>query len=47
MQCPRRWLGMLNGRLLWQLQQLFKTKLLYMDGAFVEDWLALGLTGIP
>ena len=38
---------MLNGRLLWQLQQLFKIKLLNEDGAFVEYWLALALRTIP
>jgi hypothetical protein len=37
----------LNGRLLWQLQQLFKIKLLNEDGAFVEYWLVLALTAIP
>jgi len=36
----------LNGRLQWQLQQLFKIKLLNEDGAFVEYWLALALTTI-
>jgi hypothetical protein len=30
-----------------QLQRLFKIKLLYEDGAFVEYWLALVLTTIP
>jgi hypothetical protein len=39
--------GALNGRLLWQLQRLFKMKLLNVDGAFVEYWLALALTTIP
>jgi len=37
----------LNGHLLWQLQRLFKIKLLNEDGAFVEYWLSLGLTTIP
>jgi len=37
----------LNGRLLWQLQRLFKIKLLNEDGAFIEYWLALELTTIP
>jgi len=37
----------LNGRLPWQLQRLFKIKLLNDDGAFVEYWLALALTTIP
>jgi hypothetical protein len=46
-QRPRRSYGALNGRLLWQLQRLFKLKLLNKDGAFVEYWLALGLTTIP
>jgi len=36
----------LNGRLPWQLQRLFKIKLLNKDGAFVEYWLALALTTI-
>jgi len=39
--------GALNGRLLWQLQLLFKIKLQNEDGAFVEYWLALALTTIP
>jgi len=39
--------GVLNGRLPWQLQRLFKIKLLNEDGAFVEYWLALALTTIP
>jgi hypothetical protein len=39
--------GALNGRLPWQLQRLFKIKLLTEDGAFVEYWLALALTTIP
>jgi hypothetical protein len=38
---------MLSGRLLWQLQPLFKIKLQKEDGAFVEYWLALALTTIP
>ena len=38
---------MLNGRLLWQLQQLFQIKLLNEDGAFVEYWFALFLNSIP
>jgi len=46
-QCPGRWYGALNGRLSWQLQWLFKIKLLNEDGAFVENWLALALTTIP
>jgi len=46
-QCPGRCYGALNGRLPWQLQQLFKIKLLNEDGAFVEYWLALALTTIP
>jgi hypothetical protein len=44
---PGRSYGALNGRLPWQLQRLFKLKLLNKDGAFVEYWLALGLTTIP
>ena len=39
--------GALNGRLPWQLQRLFKIKLLNKDGAFVEYWLALALTTMP
>jgi len=45
--CPGRCYGALNGRLPWQLQQLFKIQLLNEDGAFVEYWLALALTTIP
>jgi hypothetical protein len=36
----------LNGLLPWQLQHLFKIKLLNEDGTFVEFWLALVLTTI-
>jgi hypothetical protein len=39
--------GALNGRLPWQLQRIFKIKLLNDDGAFIEYWLALALTTIP
>jgi len=46
-QRPRRCSGALNGRLPWQLQRLFKIKLQYEDGAFVEYWLALALTTRP
>jgi hypothetical protein len=46
-QCPERWYGMLNGRLPWQLQRLFKIKLPHEAVAFVEYWLALALTTIP
>jgi len=46
-QRPGRWYGALNGRLPWQLQRLFRIKLLYKDGGFVEYWLALALTTIP
>jgi len=46
-QRPGRCYGALNGRLPWQLQRLFKIKLLNNDGAFVEYWLALALTTIP
>jgi len=45
-QLPGRCYGALNGRLPWQLQRLFKIKLLNEDGAFVEYWLALALTTI-
>jgi len=38
---------MLNGRLPWQLQQLFKLKILNKDGAFVKYWIALVHTAIP
>jgi hypothetical protein len=46
-QRPGRCYGALNGRLPWQLERLFKIKLLNEDGAFVEYWLALALTTIP
>jgi hypothetical protein len=46
-QRPWRCYGVLNGRLPWQLQRLFKIKLLNNDGAFVEYWLALALTTMP
>jgi hypothetical protein len=46
-QRPGRCYGTLNGRLPWQLQRLFKIKLLHDDGAFVEYWLPLALTTIP
>jgi len=46
-QRPGRCYGVLNGSLPWQLQQLFKIKLLNEDGAFVEYWSALVLTTIP
>jgi hypothetical protein len=46
-QRPGRCYGARNGRLPWQLQRLFKIKLLNEDGAFVEYWLALVLTTIP
>jgi len=46
-QRPGTSYGALNGRLSWQLQRLFKIKLLNEDGAFVEYWLALVLTTIP
>jgi hypothetical protein len=36
-----------NGCLPWQLQQLFKIKLVNKDGAFVEYWLCLALNTIP
>jgi len=43
-QLPGRCYGSLNGPLLWQLQRLFKIRLLNKEGAFVEYWLALVLT---
>jgi len=46
-QCPGRCYGTLNGHLPWQLQRLFKIKLLHEDGVFVEYWFALALTSIP
>jgi hypothetical protein len=46
-QRPGRCYGVLNGRLLWQLQRLFKIKLQNEDGAFIEYWLAMPLTTIP
>ena len=46
-QRPGRCYGKLNGRLLWQLQRIFKIMLQNEDGAFVEYWLALALTTIP
>jgi len=36
-----------NGLLPWQLQRLFKIKLLNEDGTFVEYWLALSPTTRP
>jgi len=46
-QYPGRCYGVMNGRLPWQLQRLFKIKLQNEDGAFVEYWLALAFTTIP
>jgi len=46
-QRPGRCYGTLNGRLPWQLQRLFKIKLLNEDGAFLEYWFGLALTTIP
>jgi hypothetical protein len=46
-QHPGRCYGALNGRIPWQLQRLFKIKLLAEDGAFVEYLFALALTTIP
>jgi len=46
-QLQGRCYGSLNGPLLWQLQRLFKIRLLNKEGAFVEYWLALVLTTIP
>jgi len=45
-QRPGTFYGALNGRLPWQLQRLFKIKLLNEDGAFDEYWLALPLNTI-
>jgi len=39
--------GALNGRLPWQLQRLFKIRLLNEDGGSVEYWLAVALTTMP
>jgi hypothetical protein len=44
---PGRRSGVLNGRLPWQLQELFKINFQNQDEAFVEYWLALALTTIP
>jgi len=46
-QCPGRCWDALNVRLPWQLQGLFKIKLLNENGAFIEYWLALALSTIP
>jgi len=46
-QYPGRCYDVPNGCLPWQLQQLFKIKLLNEDGAFIKYWLALALTTIP
>jgi hypothetical protein len=46
-QRPGRCYGALNGRLLWQLQRVFKIKLQNGHGAFVEYWLALAFTTRP
>jgi len=46
-QRPVRCYRALIGRLRWQLQLLFKTKLQTEDGAFVKYWLAMALTTIP
>jgi len=46
-QLSGRWCGALNGRLQWQLQRLFKIKLLNYDGAFFEYCVALALTTMP
>jgi hypothetical protein len=46
-QRPGRCYCALNRRLPWQLQRLFKIKLLNEDGAFVEYWLTLVLITIP
>jgi len=47
MQCLGKCYDALNGRLQWQMQRLFKIKLLHEDGPFVEYWLSLALTTIP
>jgi hypothetical protein len=39
--------GAQNGRLPWQLQQLFKIKQQNDNGAFVEYWVSLAITTIP
>jgi len=46
-QHPGRCYEALNGRVPWQLQRLFRIKLLTEDGAFVEYWLSLALTTLP
>jgi len=46
-ECPGRCYAVLNGRLPWQVEWLFKIKLLNEDGALVEYGLALALTTIP
>jgi hypothetical protein len=46
-QCLGRGYGVLNGRLLWQVQPLFKIKLQNKDGAILEYWLPLALATIP
>jgi len=46
-QLTERCYGVLNERLLRQLQSQFKIKLQNEDGAFVEYWLALALTTTP
>jgi len=46
-QCLGRYCGVLNGRLLWQMQSLLKIKLQNENGTFVEYWLALVPTTIP
>jgi len=45
-QCRGRWYGVLNWCFPWQLQWLFKIKLLNKDEVFVEYWLALALTTV-
>jgi hypothetical protein len=46
-QPPGRCYGTVNWHLPWQLQRLFKMKLLNVDGDFIEYRLTLGLTTIP
>jgi len=46
-QRPGRCYGALTGRLMWQLQRLFKIKLQNENGAFIEYWLPLALSKIP
>jgi len=47
MQRPGIRYGMLNGRLPWQLQPLFKINLIHDDGALIQYWLSLAWSTIP